>query len=402
MSYDQYQTVFALSSLANWVSRRHGVASAIQADYQRVLHATLGSEPAKTAIGTWDVVWGPQIWQAKDSVRSDNAMFVAKSSDVNGIAGDVYVVAICATNSSSPYDWLVEDFDVASTVEFAKYDPLASSRPVAAGKLILPKTPVVSMGTALGVWHLLNMVSPASAAAPGTTLDAFLKTVEQSGATVIFTGHSLGGALSPTMATWFKSRGLLAGCKDVYCYATAGATPGNAAFAEVCAQMLPPPTIGEKPYQAWNHDMWNTLDVVPHAWVTEMLSEIPHIYDNGMIPGVEAFVFLARINALASGITYSQIANQSLQGTRSGSPPTDTFAFLKQMAIQHGTAYQTLIADWLKPVVPLGYALRSAEIDTDALLQVQATRLDEAAAGIRALQAKDRAAFTASTAAAGG
>ncbi|MCI2263493.1 lipase family protein [Xanthomonas indica] len=391
MSYDQYQTVFALSSLANWVSRRHGVASALQADYQRVLHATLGSAPAQATIGAWDVVWGPQIWQAKDSNRSDNAMFVAKSSNVNGIDGDVYVVAICATNPYSFYDWLVEDFDVASVVKFAKYDPLAPTPPVAAGKLILPETPVISMGAALGVWHLLNMVSPASAAAPGTTLDTFLKTAAETGATVIFAGHSLGGALSPTMATWLKSTQRLDGCKAVYCYPTAGATPGNAAFADLYAATLPPSAIGEKPYQAWNHDLWNTLDVVPHAWVLKMLGEIRHIYGNGPILGVEAFVFLATFNALASGVSYRQITNQSLQGTLSGSAPKSTLEFLKQMAIQHGTAYETLIGEWLTPVVPLGYALQSAEVDAEALLQAQAARLDAASEGVRALRAEGRA-----------
>ncbi|WP_295972824.1 hypothetical protein [uncultured Xanthomonas sp.] len=58
MQYDQYQTVFALSSLANWVGTRTGIAPALQSDYQRMLLDTLKSAPAQQKIGTWELVWG--------------------------------------------------------------------------------------------------------------------------------------------------------------------------------------------------------------------------------------------------------------------------------------------------------------------------------------------------------
>jgi len=277
MQYDQYQTVFALSTLANWVSTQTGTAQALQAEYQKVLVATLASPPAQAAIGTWELVWGPQVWQGEKSDRSDNAMFVAKASNVGDLAGDVYVVAIAATNPLSSYDWMMEDFDVASVVDFATYDPTASTPPA---QLLNPteKSTVISMGAALGVWHLLNMVSPPSGVSPGATLDAYLKKVASSGASVIFVGHSLGGALSPTMATWFKSTHRLDACKAVYCYPTAGATPGNAVFAGLFKSTLPP-TTGNT-YQVWNRDLWNSYDVVPHAWNTTMLEQIKTIYDN--------------------------------------------------------------------------------------------------------------------------
>ncbi|MDI9070747.1 hypothetical protein [Xanthomonas oryzae] len=41
------------------------------------------------------------------------------------------MVALSATNSRSLYDWFGEDFDVASSVDFASFDPSASSAPVA-------------------------------------------------------------------------------------------------------------------------------------------------------------------------------------------------------------------------------------------------------------------------------
>ncbi len=102
MQYDQYQTVFALSSLANWVGTRTGIAPALQSDYQRMLLDTLKSAPAQQKIGTWELVWGPQVWQGQHSDLSDNAMFVAKCADMPGFSTAVYVVAICATNRSLP------------------------------------------------------------------------------------------------------------------------------------------------------------------------------------------------------------------------------------------------------------------------------------------------------------
>ncbi|MBB5885754.1 hypothetical protein DYQ93_04710 [Xanthomonas sp. LMG 8992] len=372
MPYDQYQTVFALSTLANWVSTQTGTAQALQAEYQKVLVATLASPPAQAAIGTWELVWGPQVWQAETSDRSDNAMFVAKASNVGDLAGDVYVVAIAATNPLSSYDWMMEDFDVASVVDFATYDPTASTPPVA---LMNPteKSTVISMGTALGVWHLLNMVSPPSGVSPGVTLDAYLKKVASSGASVIFAGHSLGGALSPTMATWFKSTHRLDACKAVYCYPTAGATPGNAAFAGLCKSTLPP-TAGNT-YQVWNRDLWNSYDVVPHAWNTAMLEQIKTIYDNKSFVTIDLAVDKAKKKSLSSGIAYTQIANQELVGTLAGIP-TSAFQFLEQAKNQHTTAYSALIANRLIPVVPPAQERQTADVDTDAELYALLTRLD--------------------------
>ncbi len=385
MQYDQYQTVFALSSLANWVGTRTGIAPALQSDYQRMLLDTLKSAPAQQKIGTWELVWGPQVWQGQHSDLSDNAMFVAKCADMPGFSTAVYVVAICATNPKSPYDWLVEDFDVASVVDFATYDPLASAAPTRASKPIPQDAAVISMGTALGVWHLLTMVSPDTAMAPKTTLCSFLQSNASNDATVIFVGHSLGGALSPTTAAWLKQAGKLDGYNAVYCYPTAGATPGNAAFASLYAQLLPPtPANG---YQAWNRDMWNTLDAVPHAWVIAMLRQIKTLYDNKPISDVDLAVNAAIVQAWASGVAYTQIANQPLAGTPNGSPPTDLKTFLQQVAFQHTKAYEALIANWLQPVFPPGATPQTLPLDADALLDALVARIEAKGAEWEKLEA---------------
>ncbi|WP_230583898.1 lipase family protein [Xanthomonas arboricola] len=291
---------------------------------------------------------GPQVWQAADSSLSGNAMYVAHTDAMPGI-GEAYVVALSATNPESLYDWFTEDFDVSSVVDFATYTPLLGTAPVAAKKPVKPGSAVISMGAATGVWHLLNMVSPSTALAPNTTLLDFLQALDGSKATVIFAGHSLGGALSPTLATWLKTNGKLDNFSAVHCYPTAGATPGNGGFAALYAQALPSPAPGAAPYQIWNADLWNTLDCVPHAWTVPMLSQIKTLYGNAPIKEIDVLVDVAIANAVASTVNYRQIANQPLTGTLTGTPTT-VVQFLEQMASQHTTAYQALIAPWLEPV----------------------------------------------------
>ncbi|MBB5862018.1 lipase family protein [Xanthomonas arboricola] len=348
MHYDQYQQTFALSALANWVGDRRGSQPVLQADYQATLLQTLASADTQDRIGDWQLVWGPQVWQAADSSLSGNAMYVAHTDAMPGI-GEAYVVALSATNPESLYDWFTEDFDVSSVVDFATYTPLLGTAPVAAKKPVKPGSAVISMGAATGVWHLLNMVSPSTALAPNTTLLDFLQALDGSKATVIFAGHSLGGALSPTLATWLKTNGKLDNFSAVHCYPTAGATPGNGGFAALYAQALPSPAPGAAPYQIWNADLWNTLDCVPHAWTVPMLSQIKTLYGNAPIKEIDVLVDVAIANAVASTVNYRQIANQPLTGTLTGTPTT-VLQFLEQMASQHTTAYQALIAPWLTPV----------------------------------------------------
>ncbi|UXA54780.1 lipase family protein [Xanthomonas prunicola] len=348
MPYDQFQRTFVLSSLANWVSTCSGSQSVLQADCQQMLIDTFSLSSNQKVIGDWQLVWGPQVWQAPDSVLSGNVMYVAHTAAMPGV-GEAYVVALSATNPRSLYDWFGEDFDVASSVDFASFDPLASSAPVALKKPVDPQGVTISMGTATGVWHLLNMVSPQTALAPNTTLVEFLQALGNTGATVIFTGHSLAGALSPTLTTWLKTHGKLDGFDQVYCYPTAGATPGNAGFAALFAATLPSPGVGEKPYQIWNADLWNTLDCVPHAWEIPMLNQIRTLYGNAKIGEIDLLVDLAILNTKASTVSYCQIDNQSLTGTSTGIP-TDIGQFLEQMKSQHTTAYDSLIAEPIKPV----------------------------------------------------
>lgn len=104
-----------------------------------------------------------------------------------------------------------------------------------------------------------------------------------SDATLIFTGHSLGGALSPTVAFATKSANILR-VADVLTFPTAGPTPGNDIFAYTFRAFFPEISSGPG-YRSWNTNFINTLDIVPKAWCTrkdlrpdQYLGQIPTIY----------------------------------------------------------------------------------------------------------------------------
>lgn len=94
---------------------------------------------------------------------------------------------------------------------------------------------------------------------------------------VTVTGHSKGGALAATVALWLKDALASADTAEhwdgrrgarVSCYAFAGPTPGNAAFASRIDRVL----------GADHHHLRNTNDVVTHAWQLDELTQIPTLY----------------------------------------------------------------------------------------------------------------------------
>ena len=392
-TYDAYQQVFGLSMLANRAGGYTGSQVQLQQQLQYDLSYYLNGVPAvpgmtapnpspmataTAALGNWQLVWGPALLEHVDknnqpSGVADNAVYVAYNESVafpGGSTLPAYVVAIAATNPISKFDWLVEDFDVSSVVEWATYNPAnivaATNVPVATG------TPMISMGTAIGVGKLLTkMPSPSGAAAPGTTLQQFLATLKPTSPTaIVFTGHSLAGALSPTLALYLQQQGALASFSPVLVYPTAGATPGNAnvlglnGFVAEFNQAFPALPTGwtaqSGPYQHWNTDLWNVYDVIPHAWGLLNLQEIPTLYGSPALKTVSALAAAAAVNAAASKVNYVRIRNAPLQGSlqdvillnpdtnKSKSinvPPTTIDDFLMQLLLQHVSLYSGIPAD---------------------------------------------------------
>ncbi len=395
--YDAHRQVFALSLLSNRVMAMDGTPDALLDQLQFELSAFIRVAqpnpppltPSSTFVqqfGAWELVWGPGgvggrsgAWQVLN-----NAVYVAYCPAVTlpnqSQPVPVYVVAIAATNPASLYDWVVEDAWVKDTVAFEGWNPLAP--PYTKYDQVSLTTPLISMGTALGVGKLLGLTAPANAAGAGQSLSQFLAGLNPpTGTTLCFTGHSLAGALAPTLALYLKTQSQLAAFDQVLVYPSAGATPGNGAFAKLYQKSFPAVTTGTAPYQAWNLDMVNTLDVVPHAWAPGTLAQIPGLYGNTIANApatIKQAVAAAEATAASSKALYTPIANVHLQGTTFTQspcmvPPATTEQFLVQAYFQHMNAY------WSEPDGQPGLILAEGLPQVSVPLLPGVTRIGEPA-----------------------
>jgi len=209
-------------------------------------------------VPDWKVVWGPAIYTLPGGKLQDNMMFVTRQlSDTSN-----YIVGIRGTNGAAFLDWVEEDFDVLIKVDWNTAGNPASG------------TPKISRATHTGFKALLNHLTDRQS---GQDITTFLKQIAAQGKiSVNFTGHSLAGALAPTLALWFKqSQGQASGWDpnsnvSVTTTAFAGATAGNTDFAVYSDSIL-----GDSCDR-----IHNTNDVVPHAWESKSVKEIPDIYSS--------------------------------------------------------------------------------------------------------------------------
>jgi hypothetical protein len=342
-SYDIIQTVFKLSMLsnsANWITGQTSVQS--QALLAQKINAAFQSDAG--TIGAWEIVWGPAVFENKNSLTVDTAVYVARN-----VAIDSYVVSVAATNAKSHYDLYSLDLNVTQTAAFPS-DITPAGCPPPRG----PSAGHVSLGTALGVTHLLELRDGSRPGSPN--LQTFLTGVASADATLVFTGHGLGSALAPALALWLYPQPMTRPWKAVYVLPTAGASPGDAGFRAGFAQAFPQVSIsGINPdYGFWNTLIWNAFDVVPHAWshlvrvqpataANDLLWEWPvpsqSLYGPLSMAALPALVTLVRTLYTLPGMTYSRLPDQMFS---SGYSPTTVSSFEEFKSIaraQHVEAY---------------------------------------------------------------
>jgi hypothetical protein len=268
----------------------------------------------------WSVVWGPAIFSFPVNLEGrhiDNVVFVAQ----NGTSND-YVIAIAGTDPDSLADWIFEDFLVATTVPWFL-------------EIGFEPRPRISLGTFNGLTILLN-IAPPCAPIPGTgsKLMTFLGTIATNPVNIYTTGHSLGGALAPTLTLALEDLRLfwdLAGNATFYPFAFAGPTPGDAAFAAYFNQKFP---------QGLQR-VWNALDIVPHAWDTTHMQELPSLYGSPVTAVTDAVNLILPV---VEPIGYAPLNTQTatFSGPQQNPSITTLPQYLTEAVWQHVTAYY----DW--------------------------------------------------------
>ena len=271
----------------------------------------------------WQVVWGPALYTFREGILQDNAMYVVQRiSDPTQ-----YVIAIRGTNGASILDWLVEDLRVFDKKNWT----------VPPGVQVTGN-PQVSEATNIGLNILLNELTP-DPGLPGAGLDisSWLSSLTGQPVNLLFTGHSLGGALAPTLALWFRQSQGLPGGWDPANNATisaisfAGPTAGDADFAQFSDRLL-----GNRCLR-----VHNTLDIVPHGWDKAGLAAVRTLYQAGGI--TLHFLENAMLDALLLSLNdYDQIKN-SQPMTWTIRPGAAYNGFFKQAGTQHYDSYPDLL-----------------------------------------------------------
>jgi len=332
--YDDWQVTFYLSGLASLASmppvseqldktlpRQQAIAKA-QATAQAHLNNlfvtkltdALGDPAVQKQIGSnWTVAWGPATFIVGPNTvdwQTGIATFTATNSAFVVQNPTNLVLAIAGTNPSSWFDWLAEDLIIVPGVtwESALQSWGNAGKPAAPTSVT---TPNITSGTYVGVKYVLELLD-----AKHATLQSFLSNLKLAGnQTLTVTGHSLGGALSPTLAlALVDPQAPLTSlpAAQVRTYPTAGPTPGNAAFAARYLEYFPV-SKGESDWQIWNADVWNTYDLVPRAWGIDTLLFLPALYAG-------AFEYSAADLARLSGFVVAGAAVSELFANLAGTP----------------------------------------------------------------------------------
>lgn len=336
--YPKEQIIHSFSKFINagFGVKAFNTESALQAYVAKIVGLCLADSKITNCIGTdWTLAWGPIVFSNTpdaNTVVVDNAMMMVYSPSNNLI-----IVAIAGTNIDSSYGWLTEDFNAATTVSWQS---------VVGSNVSVPSGASISAGTNDGLEKLLSMQDSNG----NTMITALTNLLAQSGVgsglELAVCGHSLGGALSPAMAlylsniqsdsslNWNTSNKV----STVSAWPTAGPTPGNADFATYL------PTVISYTSR------YNTLDVVPQAWMETSLSTIPTLYDSFIAPvkggtpqdvtlGILATGAILRSYNITMGAILPVVTNNNYQQAQPWTPITGSFDYGKDIKYGAGITY---------------------------------------------------------------
>lgn len=272
-----------------------GTKSELQTSATTILQNLFSDPKIQQLIGKWDIVWGPVVFQHHgDKIKSkvaDNVMFMAAKGNDSG-EPDCYVISMAGTNPISLYD-IIEDLYVNETKPWNNGQPWnADSNETSDIR--------VSAGISLGLKALCEMQSNHK------SLIEYLKELMIGASkpiSITFTGMSLGGSLSPTLALSLSDRRSEWDPQEQATLSVlpiAGFPPGNAMFAAHYDQNL----------SATTDRIWNQLDLIPHWWQQDLLDQARSMYEPYLHPNLLINLLIDTLKLWSKDGNYQQFCSQ--------------------------------------------------------------------------------------------
>jgi len=247
-----------------------------------------------------------------------------------------YTIVIRGTNPFSLPDWVIWDFQAENMKNWpfgeAK-DSVKISESTSFGLMILQGLrPSVGDNIKEPKVSILEFLKSELNSDTSTTLsDPKKKKID-----LTVTGHSLGGALAPTLALWLKNIQAEELNKDVKISVVsfAGPTAGNKEFADFSNDCF-------KDNDLIDYDrVANSLDVVSHAWAEKDLKKLVKLYCP-IFPGPILYFFIKKMIFTTKKNNYTAIQENPtiLEGKFKCWLPN----YLLQAAYQHVLGYPELL-----------------------------------------------------------
>ena len=211
--------------------------------------------PRLSPSGTWKCVWGPVL-----PPDQSNLVYVAAYYDDTGELDFAAVVIRGTDLGLDLWGLLVEIFEDLDVLEQEQFPWMPPTR-----------RPLVAQGTLKGLSIIQGLRDGDGGPRLLPFVAALLQGSNAGSASLVVTGHSLGGCLTTVVAPWLQATLSQKGIANAVVPVTfAAPTAGNTAFADCCSSSLPAQRF------------FNSLDVVPLAW--QSLELMKTIYEPHGVP----------------------------------------------------------------------------------------------------------------------
>lgn len=331
--YSKQQQAACLSNLSNLLFKAKRPFHELQEILSTGTQTVLADSRVQELIGEWKIVWGPVVHSVefdpskKTDKRQipDNVCFVAKTNQ-NGTP--IYLIAIAGTNSKSLRE------DICNQDLRVRPKNMEDWKKVTGNESVKGK---IALGTRMGLTTVLNNLIDHQKSS--SLKDWIIAHPFEDGSELITAGHSLGAALSSTLAVWLAdTRQVWEGSNIcISTYPTAGPTPGDKNWAEHAMETL----------QGRFYGTYNSLDAVPRAW--DRIDTVKSLYEPfGLKPKLPIKTGLRALVALVGKDNpYHRCSGWTMfEGKFNPNAPGKPRApFMNQIMYQHLLAY----------IEPMGY-----------------------------------------------